>query len=429
MILTIFIVFISFVSLIIIHEFGHFILAKKFGIKVEEFGIGFPPRLFGKKIGETIYSLNLLPLGGFVKIYGEDGGIEDYRSFAGKPVWQRYLIILGGVIAFWIIAIIILSVVAGGWGMPVSITDETELNNNLVNPRVQVLRVSSDTLAQKADIRAGDVMVGFNKVKDFQEFIRENQGEEISLNIARGNQILEKQILAAPAVRIVGLFSDTPAEIYGLMQGDIILNFNSTSAFQEFIKNNQNQEISLDIKRGEEILSKDIAIKESLGVKIQDDLGGISLVRVATETYPWYSAPWQGIKNTGHYTANIVYGWIVMGGWVLGLSELPEGIEEEDMSVMGPVGIFVMLGEFFQMGPDAFLRLVALIAVALAMINILPIPALDGGRMAFLTVEAIRGKPINYKIEQKINTAFFVLLISLIIFITVRFDIPGLLNS
>jgi regulator of sigma E protease len=357
MILTIFIVFISFVGLIIVHEFGHFILAKKFGIKVEEFGIGFPPRLFGKKIGETIYSLNLLPLGGFVKIYGEEGGIEDSRSFSGKPVWQRCLIILGGVVAFWIIAVVLLSIVAGAWGIPVGISDEMGLNNNLINPKVQIDKVYSNTPAEQADLKSRDIIVGFYKIKDFQEFIGEHQNKEISFSVVRGNEVLEKK------------------------------------------------------------------------VKIEEALG-VGLYRTATKTYPWYLAPWGGIETTGYYTTKIVYGWVIMGGWTLGLiSELPEGIEEEDISVMGPLGISLLLGEFFKMGTDAFLSLVALIAIALAMINILPIPALDGGRMAFLTIEAVRGKPINYKIEQKINTVFFILLISLMIFITVRFDIPSILNN
>ena len=90
-----------FRSLIVLHELGHFLLAKKFGVKVEEFGIGYPPRLFGKKVGDTVYSLNLLPLGGFVKIYGQEKRVKGSNSFSEKPIWHRALIILGGVISFW----------------------------------------------------------------------------------------------------------------------------------------------------------------------------------------------------------------------------------------------------------------------------------------------------------------------------------------
>src|SRR3989338_1254168 len=101
-ILTLVVAFLSLIVLMAIHEFGHFIIAKKFGIRVEEFGIGYPPRIFGKKFGETIYSVNLLPLGAFVRIYGEEGlpaqagGVDDYRSFSSLAIWKRMMIVLGG---------------------------------------------------------------------------------------------------------------------------------------------------------------------------------------------------------------------------------------------------------------------------------------------------------------------------------------------
>src|SRR3989344_685296 len=129
MILTILVAFISLIGLMVIHEFGHFILAKKFGIRVEEFGIGYPPRLLGKKIGETIYSINLIPFGAFVKVYGETGGIEDYHSFTGKPMWQRFAIVLGGVVSFWVVAVIILSIVSGVWGLPKEVEDSEIATN------------------------------------------------------------------------------------------------------------------------------------------------------------------------------------------------------------------------------------------------------------------------------------------------------------
>ena len=103
--ITIIIAFASLIGLIVLHELGHFILAKKFGVKVEEFGIGIPPRLWGKKFGETLYSINLLPIGAFVKLLGEEENVNDSRSFSKKSIWQRFLIIIGGVVSFWIIAI------------------------------------------------------------------------------------------------------------------------------------------------------------------------------------------------------------------------------------------------------------------------------------------------------------------------------------
>ena len=353
MILTILIAFFSLIALIIIHEFGHLILAKKFGTKVEEFGIGYPPRLFGKKVGETIYSLNLLPFGAFVKIHGEEGGIEDYRSFIGKPMWQRISIVLGGVISFWIVSAVLLSIVAGVWGLPTAVTD-TE-NHNLIDPKVQITQIAANSPAQEADLRIGDVIVGFDKVGDVQEFIKARQGEEIVLTIKRGSEIFEEKII--PRV--------SPPEGEGAI--------------------------------------------------------GIGLTRIALRPYLWYEAPAQGAIACGYMTANIVNGWILGLKSLFGLTELPKGVK---MEMMGPVGILDLLGEYFELGINYFLFLISLISIALALANILPIPALDGGKLVFLVIESVRSRPINYKLEQKITATFFVLLIILMIFVTVKFDIP-----
>jgi regulator of sigma E protease len=347
MILTILVAFVSLIALIVLHEFGHFILAKRFGAEVEEFGIGYPPRLFGKKIGQTLYSLNLLPFGAFVSIRGEQGGIEDYRSFTGKPMWQRYSIVLGGVVSFWVVAGIILSIVAGVWGLPKAVSDED--NHNLINPRIQITRILPDSLAKEAGLKIGDVIVGFDKVASFQEFIKANRGREIKLTIKRGKDIWEKKII------------------------------------------------------------------------IKEDILGVELARVVLKPYSWYQAPIGGIAAVGNLTVNVVRGWILGLKNVFGISELPEGVK---MEFMGPLGIFDLLREYFAWGINYFLFLISLIAVALALANILPIPALDGGKIVFLTIEAIRKKPVNRRLEQRITSAFFILLIILMIFITIKFDIP-----
>ena len=139
--------FFSIIALMVLHEFGHFILAKKFGVKVEEFGVGYPPRIFGKKFGETIYSLNLLPFGAFVKIYGETERTEDPWSFGGKPIWQRALVILGGVVSFWVISFVLFSVVMS-LGLPVGIEDEDTAG--FKNPKVQIYEISQGSPAEKA---------------------------------------------------------------------------------------------------------------------------------------------------------------------------------------------------------------------------------------------------------------------------------------
>lgn len=353
MILTILVAFISLIGLMVFHEFGHFILAKKFGARVEEFGIGYPPRVFGVRIGETIYSLNLIPFGAFVKVFGEETGIEDYHSFAGKPMWQRFFIVLGGVISFWVVSVVILSLVAGIWGLPTEVDD----SQIVVNPKVHIAQIMPSSPAKEADLRIGDIILGFEKISDFQEFVGLNKGKEITLTIKRSKDNLEKKII--PRV--------LPPEGQGAL--------------------------------------------------------GVGLTRSGLAKYFWYQSPLRGVMATYDLTLSILKGWILGLKSMLGLVKLPEGLKIE---LMGPLGIFDLLREYFAMGINYFLFLVALISIALALANILPIPALDGGKLLFLTIEAVRRKPINHQLEQKITSVFFALLIILMIFVTVKFDIPRL---
>ena len=347
-------------GLLVLHEFGHFITAKKCGVEVQEFGVGYPPRLFGKKIGDTVYSLNLIPFGAFVSIKGETGGVEDYRSFSGKPMWQRMAIVLGGVVSFWIVSAFLLGIVSGFWGLPTAVSDQAE--GNLVNPKVNIAGVVEGSPAQKSGLKAGDIIEAL-----------ENEGEKVKVD------------------KVVQV--------------------------QEFIRANPEKEISFFIKRGKETF-KVSSVPET---SEEGAVLGFLLPRVALKPCSWYRAPLEGLKASGILTANIVQGWILGIKKVFGLVELPPGVKFE---MMGPLGIFDLLGEYFNKGVNYFLYLLALVAVALALVNILPIPALDGGKIVFLALEAVRGKPIPKKTEQKLTSIFFAILILLVLYITLRFDIP-----
>lgn len=353
MVLTVIIAFISLIGLMVLHEFGHFILAKRFGVKVEEFGVGLPPRIFGKKIGETLYSLNLLPFGAFVKIYGEEGGIEDHRSFSQKPIWQRALIILGGVLSFWIISAILLSIVMG-LGAPTVVEDEA--NHNLINPKVQIIAIAPDSPAEEAGIKVGDTIkqlsvinhqFPINKVKEVQEFTNTYKGEEVTLTIERGTEIFDLKLI--PRV--------SPPEGEGSM--------------------------------------------------------GVALVRIAIKSYPWWQAPIQGIIATVNLTIGALEGWCQ--ALINTTKGLPTGVQ-----LMGPVGIFSLFTQISQLGVVYFLQFIAIISIYIALFNILPIPVVDGGKLLFLGIEKVRGKPLNQKIEQKINIIFFALLITLMILVTIK---------
>ena len=353
MILTIIIAFISLIGLTVIHELGHFILAKRFGVKVEEFGIGYPPRLLGKKIGETIYSLNLLPFGAFVKIYGEEGGIENYRSFSQKPIWQRMLIVLGGVLSFWIVSILLLSLVMG-LGAPTAISDEE--NGSLRDAKVQIAAISSGSPAEKAGIKPGDTIkqltinnqqLTINKVKEVQELTERHKGEEVTLTLQRGKEIF------------------------------------------------------------------DVSLSPRINPPSGEGAMGVALVRTAIKSYPWWQSGWQGIKATFNLTLAVIEGW--SGA----INNIVKG-ESSGVQLMGPVGIFSLFNQAGQMGVNYFLQFIAVISVYIALFNILPIPAVDGGKLLFLIIEAFRKKPISPKIEQNITTFFFALLIMMMIWVTIK---------
>ncbi|MDP1538840.1 MAG: M50 family metallopeptidase, partial [bacterium] len=340
MAITILIAFFSIIALLIIHEFGHFIVAKRFGIEVKEFGVGLPPRLFGKKIGKTIYSLNLLPFGAFVKIPSVEGdeaeGEEDkssssplaaarvnkenYQKLENIPVWQRALIILAGVVSFWIVGIILLSIVFS-IGTFQAISDEEE--GPFVNPpKVQIAAIAPGSPAEIAGIKPGDAIKQFqisnfkfqiSKVKEVQELTEEYKGEEVTLTIERGKEVFEVSLV--PRV--------SPPEGEGAM--------------------------------------------------------GVALVRTAEKSYPIFQAFIKGAETTINLTQAIVVGLVEVLVSLIKGQGLPPGVQ-----FMGPIGIGVLVAQAVQVGLSYFLQFIAIIAIYLAIFNLLPIPALDGGKLLFL---------------------------------------------
>lgn len=360
-IITLIVAFLCLIALMIVHEFGHFIIAKKFGIKVDEFGVGYPPRIFGKKFGETIYSINALPLGAFVRIHGEEGGVDDLRSFTNLKIWKRALIIAGGVVAFWIAAIIIFSVVfLIGADLPIGDQDAA----GLTNPQIKIIAVSANSPASDAGLQIGDTLlqikvgpeiVVLNKIKDFQDFTKANAGKQVDLKIQRGGKTFD--VIFSPRV-------NPPAG-----QGVV----------------------------------------------------GVGLERMASlvNKTAWYQAPVQGAVFTWQTTVNALVGFYDVFKNLFQAKGLPAGAE-----FAGPLGITIFLANAASYGPGFFLYFIGMISVFLAIFNLFPIPALDGGKLLFLLIEKIKGRPVSVKVEQGITLTCFIILIALSLFITVRFDIP-----
>ena len=367
MFLTI-VVFIIVLSIIVlVHELGHFSTARKFGARVYEFGLGLPPRVFGvRKIngkfkmvwgrkepedGPTVYSLNLIPVGGFVKIKGENGEEgNDLDSFSSKPIWQRSIMISAGVIMNVVLCAILL-MFGFGIGMP-AVVDESDSRAIISDKSIQIISVLPETNAKLAGIEVGDIIKGiddkkFDSIVDINDYLDVNKGSQLRVSIDRKGEEMEKVIE-------VGKYTFNGEEFDGF---------------------------------------------------------GVSLIETAIVRYPWYLAIWKGMVATYVWLVTIVVAFAtIIKNLVIGA---PTGVE-----VAGPVGIAVLTGQAAKLGFVYILQFIALLSLNLAIINILPLPALDGGRLLFLAIEKVRGKPVKQEWENVIHNVGFLLLMGLVVLVT-----------
>jgi regulator of sigma E protease len=340
--------------LVFVHELGHFVVAKKSGMKVEEFGFGFPPKIFGIKKGETTYSINLIPLGGFVKIVGEDGSDAlDPQSFGNKPAWKRFLVLIAGVTMNVILAWILISI-----GMAVGLP--TALSQ-------------SDSLPKSARLR--DVAVG----------------------------ILEVQ-------------PGTPADQAGLKLGDLIVkidnqNIATIQQAQDATKQDAGKAAVYTIKRGQQTLQKTITPRAN--PPAGEGPLGIALGSVGFVSYPWYEAPIRGFTAT----VNVIVLTVTTFAGIIW--QFVQG-HHVGAALSGPVGIAVLTRDVTQLGFIYLLQFTAILSINLAIINAIPFPALDGGRILFLVIEKLRGRKMDVRAESWANTIGFMLLILLMIAVTVK---------
>ena len=366
MLFIILIVLISLIVLVALHELGHFLLAKKFGVEVEEFGIGYPPRVWGKKIGKTIYSINLLPIGAFVKILGfEDYEGKNKNSFSAKPIWQRVVILLAGVVVFWIIAFLIFTFVVGFTEVPTAVSDDFVEEG--VVPYVQIYGVASDSPAGEAGIQMGDAI----KAMKFE-----------SIPVEGENSIVET------------------------------MEISTVKEVQEFTEKYKGEQISLMVLRGAEEVA--VSLVPRANPPMGEGAMGIGLVRVADLATTWYKSPVVGAKITINQTKAIPS---VMFS---ALYRKLKGEKVTDVQIVSPIGVVQIMGQALQRGVGDFFMFVGMIAVWLALFNLLPIPALDGGRLLFLVIEAIRKKPVKHSIEQKITGVFFIIIMALMLLLVIR---------
>lgn len=345
------IVFVLILSLLIfVHEFGHFITAKKLGIKVEEFGFGLPPKLFGKKIGETVYSVNALPIGGFVRLYGEDGEgrkkatESPKKAFYGKSIKVRLAVLVAGVTMNLFLGIVCFSFLYLKLGIPTQ-TDT-----------VSVIEITKDSPAEVAGLVKDEVIYQINgeKITSSKQFIdttKELSGEEIVLTV--GKESATRQIVIIPRA------NPPPGE-------------------------------------------------GPLGVVISD---------TQMKRYPWYQMPYlvvrEGFKEALSWSGNILLSLKTMVMGIVLHGKLPEDIS-------GPIGIYQITGQATQAGWLAVIQFMGILSINLAVLNILPFPALDGGRIMFLGYEAITHRRVKPRIELLINNIGMATLLLLMGLITIN---------
>jgi regulator of sigma E protease len=336
--------------LILVHELGHFLTAKKFGLWVEEFGFGLPPRLWGKKIGETIYSLNALPFGGFVKIYGEDR--EDEKI---SPPTEEISV--------------------GQRREKISISG----NQLIINEELVMEKISAP------DSRS------FNSISIGRRTVIIVSG--VLMNFLLGWLVLSLifSIGLPQAVVITEIFPGSPAEKIGLQIGDRIPDVN-VDDFVKFTNANRGQKITLKIERNGEL--KEFSVTPRLNPPSGEGALGIGLVETGLAKQNVLASIWEGLKTSFQIIQMIFLAIFDLFRQLFTIGKV--NLEQ----VAGPVGIVKITAQAGSLGLGYLLQLLALISLNLVVINILPFPALDGGRLLFLLIEKIKGSPLTVKFER-----------------------------
>ena len=353
--------------LVFVHEAGHFLMAIKNGIKADEFGFGFPPRMFGFYKNETtgkytfvwgnkdveskntLFSMNWLPLGGFVRIKGEDGHNHDPDSFAGKSAWIRVKVLGAGVFMNFVFAWLLVSLV---------------------------------------------LMIGFPQAIDST-----NRGEYVNTKIY-----------------ITNVLKGTPADLMGIQAGDQVVSIDaekvkSLESVSAIIKEKQGMEITIEVNRLGRVL--DLRGTPRVNPPANEGALGIGFTETAIVKLGFFESFYQGAINTYEMTKQIIFALGRMVGMLFGGDKVA-------VDVTGPVGIVYMTKQMSDLGLVYLLQFAAILSINLGIVNILPFPALDGGRIFFILLEKLKGRPVSQRVEMALHQIGFLLLLLLMAVITIK---------
>ena len=347
------------VALIVVHEFGHFVAAKLSGMRVDEFGLGYPPRAFTiAKVGETSYTFNWLPFGGFVKIYGEDGGAPpaggDSRAFSKRPRILQAIVLVAGIAMNLLFAYVLIT------GALVAGTPRALSDNEIANARnteLAVANVLPASPAALAGIVPGDSIISAQDAagqwkdadpKSFSTFINASQGSAVTLTIKHNGK--EQTVSATP---VAGVAKADPT-------------------------------------------------RYALGVEVATI--GIVPLSLGSALIEGAKLTWSATKLTAIGLGHFFYGVLTFSA--------------DFSQVAGPVGIAGVVGSASLAGFGSLFSIMAIISINLALINLIPVPALDGGRLLFVIIESVIRRPIKPVIAQSINAIGFIFLILLMVVVT-----------
>ncbi len=419
--------------LIFVHELGHFILAKRQGVKVEEFSLGFGPRIIGVRKGETDYRISALPLGGYVKMLGEDPddekGADDQRSFAKKSVWQRVKIVAAGPLMNLVFSLAVMPLV-----FFIGRSEPVFLREKPVVPGVR-----SESPAEMAGLRKNDLILAIDgkQVKDWEDVLNKfilSPNGHLNLTIERGSKTFDQDVAVTEMPEIRGgyvgiepmLFLGNeavidnvapggPAETAGIKKGDRVISVNGRPVgdwlgLSELVSKSGGEETRLEVMRGEEKLSLTVkplyneeAKRWLIGI-VKDRQSGLPMEIVRLGLFDSI------VEGTKENVKLVGLTFTVLGRLFTG------GISYKVLG--GPVIIAKASAAAAASGISNFLYFLAFLSLQLSIINILPIPVLDGGHLLFFGIEAVRRKPLSVKVRQYATQAGFFLLIGFMLLVT-----------
>lgn len=432
---------ILFGLLIFFHELGHFILAKLVGVKVLKFSLGFGPKMIGRKIGETEYLISAVPLGGYVKPLGEEPGEElaeeeKPRAFTYQPVWKRLAIVFAGPVFNLILAFIIFSAFLS-LDHPVEIPDFDALSAKIVN-------IAADSPAMRAGLHVNDVVTAINGKDistwiEMEDIILRNPGKEISLQVKRdgtvvdvkvtpesdtitdkeGNEIVVGRIGISRTAGVIGeVFEDTPARKAGLKKNDTVVSIDGVpvhdwSEMSSILSKSPGREVTLKVMREGRLL--DIHVTPEPKIARDSDGNEITVGRIGISSKSAFrviqsDAFWQ----VPFRALQAVYEWCAVTLDIV--VKLFSGTVSAKQ-VGGPILIVDAAAKAASVGAFTYFNFIAVISINLAILNLMPVPVLDGGHLMFLAIEAVRRKPLSENLMMVANRIGMALLLLLITFV------------